>query len=113
MAIDSRQRTIEATYACVARRGIAKTTVEDVAREAGISRATVYRAFPGGRDELIDATISWAVLDFFAWAYKAGGEMAKSLSYVPMPPDAVAILMDCWKQIVGPDGKPVWDGHSS
>ncbi len=48
---------------------MAKTTVEDVAREAGISRATVYRAFPGGRDELIDATVSWAVLDFFAKLY--------------------------------------------
>jgi phosphate transport system substrate-binding protein len=53
------------------------------------------------------------VLDFFAWAYTNGGEMAKSLSYVPMPPNAVAIFQDSWKQIVGPDGKPVWDGHAS
>jgi phosphate transport system substrate-binding protein len=53
------------------------------------------------------------VLDFFAWAYKNGAEMAKSLSYVPMPANAVAIFMDSWKQIVGPDGKPVWDGHAS
>ena len=35
-----------------ARWGLAKTTVEDAAREAGVSRATVYRYFPGGRDEL-------------------------------------------------------------
>ena len=69
MAVDTRQRIVEATYACVARRGMAKTTVEDVAREAGVSRATVYRAFPGGRDELIDATVSWAVFDFFAKLY--------------------------------------------
>ena len=66
----TRQRILEATYACVARRGMAKTTVEDVAREAGISRATVYRTFPGGRDELVDATISWAVYDFFAKLYE-------------------------------------------
>ena len=70
MAADARQRIIEATYACVARRGMAKTTVEDVAREAGLSRATVYRTFPGGRDELIDATVSWAVFDFFAKLYE-------------------------------------------
>jgi AcrR family transcriptional regulator len=69
VSVDARQRIIEATYACVARRGMAKTTVEDVAREAGISRATVYRAFPGGRDELMDATVSWAVFDFFAKLY--------------------------------------------
>jgi phosphate transport system substrate-binding protein len=53
------------------------------------------------------------VLDFFAWAYKYGGAMAKSLQYVPMPPNAVAIFKASWKQIVGPDGKPVWDGHAS
>ena len=53
----------------MARRGIAKTTVEDVAREAGLSRATVYRTFPGGRDELVDATVAWATLDFFAKLY--------------------------------------------
>jgi phosphate transport system substrate-binding protein len=53
------------------------------------------------------------VLDFFAWAYRYGGEMAKSLQYVPMPPSAVAIFEASWKQIVGPDGKPVWNGHPS
>jgi len=53
------------------------------------------------------------VLDFFAWAYKNGADMAKSLQYVPMPANAVAVFEDSWKQIVGPEGKPVWNGHSS
>jgi AcrR family transcriptional regulator len=66
---EARQRIVEATYACIARRGIAKTTVEDVAREAALSRATVYRTFPGGRDELVDATVAWATFDFFAKLY--------------------------------------------
>jgi AcrR family transcriptional regulator len=66
---DVRQRIVEAAYACVARRGVAKTTVEDVARESGVSRATVYRAFPGGRDEVINATVAWATLDFFGRLY--------------------------------------------
>jgi len=67
---DTRQRIIEAAYACVARRGVAKTTIEDVAREAGMSRATVYRAFPGGRDEVINATVGWATLEFFSRLYE-------------------------------------------
>ena len=37
------ERILEATFACVDRWGIAKTTVEDAAREAGVSRATLYR----------------------------------------------------------------------
>ncbi len=67
---DTRQRIVEAAYACVARHGVAKTTVEDVAREAGMSRATVYRAFPGGRDEVINATVAWATRDFFGRLYE-------------------------------------------
>jgi AcrR family transcriptional regulator len=65
-----RQRILEATYACVARWGLSKTTVEDAAREAGLSRATVYRYFPGGRDELIDAVVSWQFLLFFVSLYE-------------------------------------------
>jgi phosphate transport system substrate-binding protein len=54
------------------------------------------------------------VLNFFDWAYHNGADMAKSLSYVPMPASAIAIFQDSWKKnILGPDGKPVWDGHSS
>jgi len=67
---DARQRIVEATYACVSRRGLAKTTVEDAAREAGVSRATVYRTFPGGRDELLSATVAWAAADFFVRLYE-------------------------------------------
>jgi phosphate transport system substrate-binding protein len=53
------------------------------------------------------------VLKFFDWAYKNGGQLAESLDYIPAPPSAVAIFEDSWKQIVGPDGKPIWDGKSS
>ena len=61
-----RDRILAAAYACIARYGLAKTTVEDVARESGLSRASVYRTFPGGRDELIREVISWEISRFFA-----------------------------------------------
>lgn len=67
---DTRQRIIEATYACVARWGLAKTTVEDAAREADVSRATVYRYFPGGRDQLIHDVVAWETLAFFLRLYE-------------------------------------------
>ena len=40
-------RLLDATVACIARVGVSKTTLDDVAREAGCSRATLYRYFPG------------------------------------------------------------------
>jgi AcrR family transcriptional regulator len=53
----ARERLIDAAEDCFARFGVAKTTVEDVASAAGISRATIYRYFDGGRDELILAVL--------------------------------------------------------
>jgi AcrR family transcriptional regulator len=51
------QRIIDAALRCIARWGLAKTTVEDVAREAGCSRATLYRAFPGGKEAVLAAVV--------------------------------------------------------
>jgi AcrR family transcriptional regulator len=67
---DVRERLLRATYDCVARWGLDKTTVEDAAREAGVSRATVYRYFPGGRDELISAVVGWVFARFFLRLYE-------------------------------------------
>lgn len=50
---DARDRLIDAAETCFTRFGVAKTTLEDIATEAGVSRATVYRYFEGGRDEII------------------------------------------------------------
>jgi AcrR family transcriptional regulator len=68
---DTRERILEAAYACVARWGLSKTSVEDVAKEADLSRSTLYRYFPGGRDELIGAVIGWEHDRFFARLYEA------------------------------------------
>ncbi len=48
-------RIADALLVCMGRWGLAKTTVEDIAREAGVSRATVYRLFPGGKAAISDA----------------------------------------------------------
>lgn len=61
----TRERILQATYDRLADVGLGRTTVEDVAHQAGLSRATIYRHFPGGREELIQAVISWEVARFF------------------------------------------------
>ncbi len=51
-----RERIVAATLVTLARYGVAKTTLEDVAKEAGCARATVYRYF-GGKAQLLDAVV--------------------------------------------------------
>jgi AcrR family transcriptional regulator len=60
-----RERILEAAYACFARFGLGKTTVEDVVKESGVSRATVYRVFPGGKDQLLHEVVAWEMGRFF------------------------------------------------
>jgi AcrR family transcriptional regulator len=52
----ARERWLDAAESCYARFGPAKTTVEDVAQAAGVSRATLYRHFRS-RDQLLLAVI--------------------------------------------------------
>ncbi len=42
-------RILDGALRCIARVGVAKTTLDDVGREAGCARATLYRCFPGRR----------------------------------------------------------------
>ena len=60
-----RDRLLAATYRCVSRFGLGKTTIDDVAKESGLSRATIYRQFPGGRDELLLETVGWELANYF------------------------------------------------
>jgi len=61
-----RLAVVDATLACLARHGTLKTTVDDIAREAGVSRATVYRAFPGGREEILGAVVDTEMARLFS-----------------------------------------------
>jgi AcrR family transcriptional regulator len=71
---DARLRILEATYTCVARYGLAKTTVEDAARVSGMARATIYRYFPGGREQLVAEVIAWEAARFFERLAAAVGD---------------------------------------
>jgi AcrR family transcriptional regulator len=69
-----RVRIVDATLACLADQGFAKTTLDDIAGRAGLSRATVYRAFPGGREAILAATVDTEVARMFSDLAVAMGE---------------------------------------
>jgi AcrR family transcriptional regulator len=59
-------RILDAARRCVERWGINKLTIDDVATEANVSRATLYRIFPGGKDVMFDALRVRELNEFFA-----------------------------------------------
>jgi AcrR family transcriptional regulator len=60
------ERIARAASDVIARQGLRDTSVDDIAIAAGCGRATVYRAFPGGRAELLVAALSVGVEEVFA-----------------------------------------------
>lgn len=64
-ADDLERRLAAATVSCIARSGLRKTTLDDIGREAGVSRATVYRVFPGGKGRLAEVVLHHEIGRFF------------------------------------------------
>jgi AcrR family transcriptional regulator len=65
LKISVEDRVLDGARRCCEKWGIAKVTVEDIAVESGVSRATIYRMFPGGKDVLFDALRVRGLEDFF------------------------------------------------
>ncbi len=70
--MDVAPRVLDAALTCIGRVGLAKTTLDDVAREAGCARATVYRYFPG-KQQLIAALVEREVAAFERQLLTAAG----------------------------------------
>jgi len=63
---ESEQTVIDAARECLRLIGRDKVSMDDVCAAAGISRATLYRIFPGGRDVLFEAVRRHSIEEFFA-----------------------------------------------
>jgi AcrR family transcriptional regulator len=61
---EARRRIVEAATACIDRAGLARTSLSDIAAEAGVTRQTVYRYFPRLPDIL--AAVAIAGVEAFA-----------------------------------------------
>jgi AcrR family transcriptional regulator len=56
---------LNAAKACCERFGVEKVTIDDIAGASGVSRATIYRLFPGGKDVLFEALRVRELEEFF------------------------------------------------
>jgi len=75
---DAEAAIFSAVDSCVTQWGWDKVTMDDICVTAGVSRATVYRLFPGGRDVLFEAVRLGKLEDFFT-AMRANVEGSESL----------------------------------
>jgi AcrR family transcriptional regulator len=66
----TRRRIIDAAMECFIQLGMAKTSLSDVARVAGVSRGTVYRYFDD-RQTLVDAVVAAGAQEYFDDAARA------------------------------------------
>ncbi|HUD70243.1 MAG TPA: TetR/AcrR family transcriptional regulator [Acidimicrobiales bacterium] len=63
--LEVRERILEGTSRAICVGGVRHTSLTEIARESACSRATIYRHFPGGRDELLDALVVFEHRRFF------------------------------------------------
>lgn len=93
-----REDLVDAAEVCFARLGVAGTTVDDVAREAGVSRATVYRHVRD-RDELVLAAFAREADRLLAEMTAAGAASVVdgvlfAVDHVPEHPLLLEVLHD-------------------
>ncbi len=70
MAVDTRDVIISAAFACFRTRGLAKTTIVDIARAAGVSRSTFYEYFRD-KETIVEACAEAASQRFYRNMAKA------------------------------------------
>lgn len=68
---DTEAAIASAMLRCVAQYGLSKTTVADIARIGSVSRATIYRLYPGGKESILFAAIAQEVVRFIDELYSA------------------------------------------
>lgn len=71
-----KRRLVQAAIRCLDDVALTELGLEAVAREAGLSRATLYRNFPNGRDELVRAALATEVAEF--WRHLAAAVSAET-----------------------------------
>ncbi|NLE79660.1 MAG: TetR/AcrR family transcriptional regulator, partial [Rhodococcus sp.] len=59
------ERVLDATYTLLSRQGLKQTTISDIVSESGVSKATLFRRFPG-KAELFETLMSREVTRFLA-----------------------------------------------
>ena len=89
-----RNRILEAAVTCVERSSLRGFSLEDVASEAGVSRTTIYRYFPGGRSQLVEQTATWEIARFWS-------RLAEAVAELPTLEDRLVAGLKIGRKLMG------------
>ena len=56
-----------------------------------------------------DPKLAKAMLSYFDWCFRYGGETAEKLHYVPIPANVVELVQDSWKKEITAGSSSVWE----
>ncbi len=102
-----RQRLLAATARLVYQHGIAATGVETIAAAAGVAKMSLYRHFPGGKDELVAAALARRSHDVIErWVDDA----RRLASTAGEHPDPIATLLAVFDVVDQQTQHPGWRG---
>ncbi|MEE2058481.1 TetR/AcrR family transcriptional regulator [Rhodococcus artemisiae] len=87
-----RERLIGSAVELVQRHGVAGTSVADLLERSGVARRSVYLHFPGGKNELITASVEEAGNTI--------GAMIERLVTTQSPPESLSAFIEFWKHLL-------------
>lgn len=93
----TRQKILDAATRCYQERGISQTTMEDVASEAGIGRATLYRHFKN-RDEVLTQLVLRDLAEIRSLLANGIKQQPTDADY--LVEGAIIILRECPKRTI-------------
>lgn len=87
-----RERLISSTVELVQRHGVAGTSIADLLERSGVARRSIYLHFPGGKNELIAASVTEAGSTI--------GSLIEELVTTQAPADSLSAFIGFWKQLL-------------
>ena len=75
-----RQRIMLAVLTLAVSKGGSALSMRAIAKEVNMQAASLYSHFPGGKDQILEATLRWTYLDFLEATLKPVGEQAETLT---------------------------------
>ena len=97
MAESVRDRMVVGAAQLLSRAGLAEASFRNVVAHTGAPRGSIYHHFPGGKDELVAASMEWV-----------GGRLLRAMRSTPVetPDDVVVLFAGLFRRLIVDSAEP-------